>query len=1327
MTGQSSALVAPKAQLTGHARSLAPSLTLNPRVPGSNGPPLNMKILVLAGTSTEFSYQSITTYLNQIGVPYRGVAVDTLTPDSAGNRLSGLALSDPATGRGLYQGIIETNSTFGVCNPTCAGLLTATDFATIDNYASFFKVRVVGYYTYPEPKWGLTSVSEGSHTVANPLKATLTPAGAAIFTYINSKNAIPVSGSGTGGIYAYHAATTAAPGETTTAILTAGADTVGVTHTTVDGRETMALTFDNYPTLLHSLAFSYGVVNWVTRGVFLGSRQIYFNPQDDDILLGNRLYAPTQAQCPADPGCPYIRGTAADLQALANWQNARRLDPQFPHFQTTFAFVGVGSTPGNAPYQDDLPAAMTAMAGTFGWVNHTWHHPNFDCYTISSTGACLPSDLNQSLYELERNIAYGNGIGIPSDTTGLVTPLNGGLSNQPFLQSMAWEGITSVIYPLDPPTPGTGIVSPLVPSILLMPRRVTNLFDDVDSPLTGVSGSLPDKYNSLYGPNGKTPVFSTNQTYSQIIDNESTTLLQTRSLTYEPFPLGFHTSNSIAYDGVHSMMTDLFDATIAKYEKLYTLPVNTLPMRDIAPLLLNRMSYNVSGVTGVYTPGVSVVLTSPKAATIPVTGACSQATCPVYGDQMQDSVAMAPDSSVTLVLNAGPGAALTQVTLNPASVGAFSPSQGLVTLNGIAGSTAVVSLQSNSALASVPANVTIPAGNSGAAFTVVTGAVSSVTTATISATYNGVTRTFPLTISPAVALSGISLNPATVAGGSATSGTVSLTAPAPADGFAIQLLSNNAAATVPTSVTVSAGSSSATFPVTTSAVTAVSAGSIVAVYNSINKAAALTVTSGSVSPVLSGVSLNPASVAGGSPSTGTVTLTAAAPASGIVVALSSNSASATPLASVTVSAGSTSATFSLTTKAVAASTSATITATSDGVTQTAVLIITPATAAVSLTGISLNPSSVTGGSSATGTVTLTAAAPVGGLVVALSGNNANVTLQSAVTVSEGNSSATFAVATTTVAVSTSVTIAAAYSGVTKTAALTVNPSAAVVSLSGVSLSPASVTGGSSSTGTVTLTAVAPTGGIVVSLSDNSANATVPASVTVIGGASTATFIVTTRTVTASSSVTITAASSGTSKIAVLTIAPAVTLTGLSLNPASVIGGSSSTGTVTLAAPAPAGGLVISLSDTSKSDTIPASVTIAAGSSSATFAITTKAVKAVTSANISAAYNGVSKTAVLTLNPAVTLTGLSVSPSHIESGDSSNGTITLSGPAPAGGVAVLLKSNSSVAGIPVSVTVPAGSSRATFTVATEEVFFFGDITITASYGSVSKSDVLTVTW
>jgi hypothetical protein len=97
-----------------------------------------------------------------------------------------------------------------------------------------------------------------------------------------------------------------------------------------------------------------------------------------------------------------------------------------------------------------------------------------------------------------------------------------------------------------------------------------------------------------------------------------------------------------------------------------------------------------------------------------------------------------------------------------------------------------------------------------------------------------------------------------------------------------------------------------------------------------------------------------------------------------------------------------------------------------------------------------------------------------------------------------------------------------------------------VTLSSVMLNPNSVTGGTSSTGTVTLGAVAPSGGVVVYLSSSASAATVPSSVDVAAGGTNATFTVNTSAVTAATPVTITASYAGSTKTATLNVTPSGT-------------------------------------------------------------------------------------------------------------------------------------------------------------------------------------------
>jgi len=195
------------------------------------------------------------------------------------------------------------------------------------------------------------------------------------------------------------------------------------------------------------------------------------------------------------------------------------------------------------------------------------------------------------------------------------------------------------------------------------------------------------------------------------------------------------------------------------------------------------------------------------------------------------------------------------------------------------------------------------------------------------------------------------------------------------------------------------------------------------------------------------------------------------------------------------------------------------------------------------------------------------------------------------------------------------------------------PPSGAVALSGVSASPNPVVGGNPSTGMVTLTSAAPSGGALVSLSSASSAVTVPGSVSVGQGSTSAPFLITTSVVTTQTLATVSATYSGITKTTTVTVNPPVSaaLATLSLNPASVKGGGSVTGTVTLSSAAPANGASVTLASSDPAlASVPASVVVAAGATSKTFAVTTAATRRNTAVTLSASYAGVTKTATLTV-------------------------------------------------------------------------------------------------
>jgi len=188
------------------------------------------------------------------------------------------------------------------------------------------------------------------------------------------------------------------------------------------------------------------------------------------------------------------------------------------------------------------------------------------------------------------------------------------------------------------------------------------------------------------------------------------------------------------------------------------------------------------------------------------------------------------------------------------------------------------------------------------------------------------------------------------------------------------------------------------------------------------------------------------------------------------------------------------------------------------------------------------------------------------------------------------------------------------------------------------------------------------------------------------------------------------------------------LSSVTVNPSTVIGGQSATGSVMLTSAAQAGGVVVNLSSAASAASVPPSVNVPVGATSTNFPVTTSSVTVLTTTNISASYNGVTKSTSLAVNPqpAAALSAISLNPTTVRGGNSSVGMVTLTAAAPLGGFQVnLSSSNPTRASVPAMVTVPAGSPSATFTVTTTAINKKTVVKIAASAGAVTKTASLTI--
>lgn len=93
----------------------------------------------------------------------------------------------------------------------------------------------------------------------------------------------------------------------------------------------------------------------------------------------------------------------------------------------------------------------------------------------------------------------------------------------------------------------------------------------------------------------------------------------------------------------------------------------------------------------------------------------------------------------------------------------------------------------------------------------------------------------------------------------------------------------------------------------------------------------------------------------------------------------------------------------------------------------------------------------------------------------------------------------------------------------------------------------------------------------------------------------------------------------------------------------------------------------------------------------------------------------------------TLSTVTASPTTVVGGGTVRVTVTLSAAAPSGGASVPLASTSpTIAPVPASVVVPAGSTAASVSVATKTVSASTAVTVAAAYGGVTRTTSFTVT-
>ena len=296
-----------------------PVATAAPPARGAPGQTVDLKVLLISADGSEPGFGAWKAELEREGVPYDTlVAYDGQTKAAT---LTDARLADYGAGHARYQAVILASGDLGhtVTNPdkTTSYLSAFTDaeWATLARFEQTFGIRQLSDYTAPSPAHGLNIVGGATQ---DGVVGTLTAAGKAAFPYLKGPVAIADDDPAEAETFGYRA--TPVSGDNWQTLLAGpdGTAFLGIYTHPDDGREELVMTVASNQFQNHNQLLRHGMLDWVTRGVFLGYQRNYLEVQVDDLFLGDDAWDPATHTTNYDPAAA-SRMTPADVDQALAW------------------------------------------------------------------------------------------------------------------------------------------------------------------------------------------------------------------------------------------------------------------------------------------------------------------------------------------------------------------------------------------------------------------------------------------------------------------------------------------------------------------------------------------------------------------------------------------------------------------------------------------------------------------------------------------------------------------------------------------------------------------------------------------------------------------------------------------------------------------------------------------------------------------------------------------------------------------------------------------------------------------------------------------------
>jgi hypothetical protein len=508
---------------------------------------VDLKVLLLSATGDEPTTNAWEVTLRNEGVPFdEKVASASHTPYTADTFADTMP---DGTAHAKYQAVILANGGLLYANDSgqYVSALSDDEWAALRSFEAKFGIRQITAFVYPTPDYGLnyptTSGDLGGTT------ASLTATGLQAFPYLQGP--VPIDS----GAYGYQATPTDSQSFQTLVAGPNQSSLLGI-YTRSDGRQEMVSTVDSNAYQVHNQLLRHGMLNWVTRGVYLGYQRNYLELQVDDVFLADERWD-TQTNTTPEPSPNPIRMTANDVKRAVNWSQANGL-------KLDLVFNGSGSVDAiDTNGSDPLTSALLGNKGKFRWINHTYSHTIFDDPDENPTNGLQPADLATIESEIQENIDWAKSVGIPIDKSELVTGGHSGLSLADMPQALADTGVRWIAADASRQPDQYQIGDALT-----VPRYPTGIYYNV-----GTKAEQLDEYNYVYLPpslgggcvaSAVNTCLTTAASWNQYVNNEATIMFR-HMLGNDPRPHYMHQSN-LAEDGT---MYPVVDEVLRRYRAYF--------------------------------------------------------------------------------------------------------------------------------------------------------------------------------------------------------------------------------------------------------------------------------------------------------------------------------------------------------------------------------------------------------------------------------------------------------------------------------------------------------------------------------------------------------------------------------------------------------------------------------------------------------------------------------------------------------------------------------------------------------------------------------------